>query len=508
MKKILALLISFILIFAISVPTFAAGTATAVINASNEIKREDTIEITISLKDCENYSSIYLVPTYDSDIFKYDSSEWMLKDFAMKDAKQASAIIAFDKDQTQNGDAYKIVLNVDKEAKVGNTTISIAYQIKNDAGELLVNKSASKTIEICCKDHTYEGANDGWVVKTEPTCTTEGSKDRVCTTCKKVETEKVAALDHAYGDWTKSKDATCTDKGEEKRICKNDASHIETRPVDALGHSFGGWKVAKAATCTAKGTQERTCSVCKTVETRATKALGHVFESPVVVKEATLSSTGLMEGKCKNCGETTSQVVPCTAKDEKTGITVEAEEGVFTEGTTTDFSKIEKENEKYADVQNALADKSGKFDAYNIAFKNNGAAVAPNGKFTLVMPADSSIDEDNLAVYYIDANNTASEKEFTVNSDGTVSVEATETGIFVIADKSVAGSKAETNAVVDEPTTGDDADTADKDEKDGGSIWWLLILIAVLLIAAIVVVIIILKKKKENDGDNSHFEIK
>ena len=87
------------------------------------------------------------------------------------------------------------------------------------------------------------------------------------------------------------------------------------------------------------GTQERKCSTCGAAESRATKALGHDFENPTIVKEATISSTGLKEGKCKRCGETTSEVIPCTAKDDATGAIFEADAGVFTKARPCPWRK-------------------------------------------------------------------------------------------------------------------------------------------------------------------------
>lgn len=439
--------------FAISVPTFAAGNAAVAVTSADQVKRGEEIVFTVTLSDCEAFKSMALTPSYDKEIFDFVSAEWLLKDTLIAKFDGKNAAMAFDKAQTVNGGIFKLVLKVKADAAVGNTTVAATPVIKNDSTVIEATLS-SKTVEICCKEHTYEG--DGWVVKTEPTCTTDGEKERTCTTCKKVETEKLAAL----------------------------------------GHKFGEWKTAKAATCTAKGTQERTCSVCKAVETKETKALGHKFESPVVVKEATLSSEGLKEGKCKVCGKTTSQSIPCTAKDEKTGIIVEAEEGVFTEGTTTDFSEIVSTDAKYPDVQNALAEKSGKFNAYNIAFKNNGAAVTPNGKYTLTIPAEG-FEKANLAVYFIGADNTAADVEFKANSNGTVTFETSDTGIFVVADKSVEGSKAE---VKDEPESDKEVepvvDDVEEEEESGSNLIWIIIALLAVVAIAVIIIIVVLKKKR------------
>ena len=110
MKKILALLISFILIFAISVPTFAAGTATVATTSANEVKRGDEITITVTLSDCDAFKSMALTPAYDTAIFELVSGEWLLTGTSLARFDGKNALMAFDKEQTVSGNIFKLVL--------------------------------------------------------------------------------------------------------------------------------------------------------------------------------------------------------------------------------------------------------------------------------------------------------------------------------------------------------------------------------------------------------------
>ena len=469
-----------ILILAISVPAFAAGDATVACVAKGEVKRGETVTVTVTMNNCGAFKSMAITPSYDKNIFDMLSGEWLITGAMLADFNGTNAAIAYSTEVTKSGDVFRFVLVAKEDAAVGNTTVKANAVVKNGNTSVPVT-ATTKTIKITCKTHTF-GA---WSVTGNATCTTKGAEKRTCSTCGETESKSIAAIGHKMTAWSQTKAPTCTAKGEEKRTCTNSGcKHSETRAINALGHNFGGWKVTKAATCTAKGTQSRTCSKCNSVETKAVEMISHEFETPVVVKEATISVAGLMQGKCKNCGKTTDQVIPCGATDATTGIKVATTEGVFTEGTTTDFAVSSGD----ANVQNALINKSGYFTAYKIAFKNNGAAASVNGEYTLTIPANSNIQGENVIVYYIGSDNVAVEQEFALNSDGTVSVTTSDTGVFAVADKSVTVKTGD--ADVDKDSVAD--------PEEGNNSFTIIAAIVTLIIIAIIIVILIFAKKRKN----------
>lgn len=182
-----------------------------------------------------------------------------------------------------------------------------------------------------------------WTQSKAPTCTAAGEEKRSCSKCSHSETRALKALGHSFSHPTVTKEPTCTETGTETGKCSR-CGHEASNSIKATGHKFGAWENVKEATCKEGGTQKRVCSKCKAEETKATEALGHDFENPTIVKAATISETGIKEGKCKRCGETTSEVIPCSAQDEATGTLFEANEGVFAAGTQLTVEEIKTDN--------------------------------------------------------------------------------------------------------------------------------------------------------------------
>ena len=343
----------------------------------------------------------------------------------------------------------------------------------------------TETSTINAKGHSF-GA---WSQTSAPSCTTQGQQKRTCTRsgCSHSETKTIAALGHVFSNPTVTKQPTCTEIGVEIGTCSR-CNQKTTNTIKATGHKYGNWTEVTAATCMAGGQEERTCAKCSQKETRATESLGHDFENPTLVKEATLTTTGSMEGKCKRCGETTQEIIPCTAEDTTTGISVEATEGIFVEGTTTNFTAITKDDGNYESVKNAVADKGSRFAAYNIQYMLNGAAISPNGEYTLLLPNADKVSGDNMLVLHIAEDGTVTEKEFTVNEDDKIAVKTAESGTYVVVDKSTTG---ESKDKLD--TT--DGTVEDKDNTKN-TLWIVITVAAVVLTAGVVTAIVANKKKK------------
>lgn len=402
-------------------------------------------------------------------------------------------------------------------------------------------KHFSCTVCDATKDETIAKTNNhswsGYKVTKNPGCTTPGTQTRTCSVCGKTETQQINATGHSMGAWSQSKAPTCTAAGEEKRSCTK-CGHSETKVLKALGHSFtnptvtkqptctengtetgkctrcgqettntikptghkfGVWENVKEATCKEGGTQKRICSKCKSEETRNTEALGHDFDNPTVVKEATISTTGLTEGKCKRCGETTQQIIPCTAKDDTTGIGFETNEGVFAAGTEIKTEEIKPENANYESVKNVLSEISNKFSAYKISALLNGTEVQPNGevKITFAIPDDFGKD---IELYAISEDGTSEKIDSSVSEDGkTISATVSKFGTYVIC-KLGKGKNDNSNS----------ADSIDKNtdvKTNNNTVWIIIAIIAVVIIAGAVAAVVIIKKRKtDKTEDRGMFE--
>lgn len=383
--------------------------------------------------------------------------------------------------------------------------------------------NATKT-ETIAKTNSHNWS--GYKVTKEPTCTAAGTQTRTCSVCGETESQSVPATGHSYGAWTTTKEPTCTEKGVETRKCSK-CSATETKDISALGHkfsnptvtkqptctetgiesgkctrcgeettnvlkatghNFGSWKNDKSATCTEGGTQKRTCSKCNASETRKTNALGHDFENPTVVKEATISTTGLKEGKCKRCGETTSEVIPCSQRDEATGILFQTEVGVFTEGAQVTVEEIKQDSSVYESVKNILVETSDTFTLYDISAVLNGAKVQPNGEVTATFNIPEGYGTD-VAVYYIADDGNFEKLESTISEDGkTVSAKLTHFSNYAVCKLGTS----------DSANTDVAPETTEQSTESNNTLWIIIAIVAVVLIAGAVVTVIIVKNKKKN----------
>ncbi len=166
-----------------------------------------------------------------------------------------------------------------------------------------------------------------WTTTKEPTCEEAGSRERLCYTCGKTETEEIAATGHDEYDVAQV-DPTCTEKGTTAgvkcKVCGDTLYGCEEIP--ALGHREVVDE-AVAPTCTTPGkTAGKHCSVCGEVTEaqKVVEATGHQHTEvlPAVAPDCKTGTTGLTAGeKCTDCGTiiTPQEVVAAEHKPETLG---------------------------------------------------------------------------------------------------------------------------------------------------------------------------------------------
>ncbi len=142
-------------------------------------------------------------------------------------------------------------------------------------------------------------------------CSVASTRSHVCEVCGYTETETLPATGHAFGDWLDKVPVTCTEAGERERICTS-CGYTETEEIPSPGHSFGDFSVTQSATCTSDGERARVCSVCGYSELEILPATGHIYGEPKVTKAATCTKAGQETLTCTLCGETLSQSLPAT----------------------------------------------------------------------------------------------------------------------------------------------------------------------------------------------------
>ena len=101
-----------------------------------------------------------------------------------------------------------------------------------------------------------------WIVDSEPTCTTDGSKHRECTVCGEVETVKIDKSGHTSTDWIVDSEPTCTTDGSKHKECTVCGDICETETIPATGHIYGDFVITKQPTCTEEGAATKFCTVC------------------------------------------------------------------------------------------------------------------------------------------------------------------------------------------------------------------------------------------------------
>lgn len=119
--------------------------------------------------------------------------------------------------------------------------------------------------------HTYSD----WVVDRAADCSTmtNGQKHRSCTVCGYNDSATIFALHNYSKDWTIETEPTCTTDGSKYKSCTScNSKHYEK--ITKTGHK-GEWTTTLLATCTTDGSRERTCTVCGDKETETLNKLGH-----------------------------------------------------------------------------------------------------------------------------------------------------------------------------------------------------------------------------------------
>lgn len=163
-------------------------------------------------------------------------------------------------------------------------------------------------------DHWHTCANDAteqldkaahtygeWQVTLAPTCTTDGSRKKICSACGYEFVEVMPATGHdAATEWSK-------DETSHWHNCAND----ESEQLDKADHTFGDWVVTLAPTCMAEGSRKKTCSICgyEVVEAIAIDADAHDWNEGEVTLAPTYTTTGEKTFTCKRNPEHTYKVV-------------------------------------------------------------------------------------------------------------------------------------------------------------------------------------------------------
>ena len=146
------------------------------------------------------------------------------------------------------------------------------------------------------------------------TCTTAGTTEgEVCKFCSAElkKQEEIEALGHDWGEWATITASTCSTNGSKTRVCTRNNSHTETEELalDADNHENVVADAAVDATCTMTGlTAGSHCEACHTIieDQKTLSAIGHLFTSYTYNEDATPEADGTETAICEHdgCDET------------------------------------------------------------------------------------------------------------------------------------------------------------------------------------------------------------
>lgn len=262
MKKLLAFFLSAALAVTSFFTAFAAEPKIVCAASGTDVKMGDTFTVTISLSDYEPIKAAGILFAFEGSMLEVVSGEWLVADPLIKDFNPnfLTAAFAYSSAQDINGDIFRLTLRVKADApSAGDTAITIAPQLRNEAGQNIEAQSAINiSVTITCNEHKY-----GDLIPAVPAkCGVEGKKAYyACSVCHKLfdENEKevteadlvIPALHHIAGsDWQ-------SDADNHWKNCANGCGTI----MDKTAHAFE-WVVDTSATEDAPGLQHEECTVC------------------------------------------------------------------------------------------------------------------------------------------------------------------------------------------------------------------------------------------------------
>ena len=144
-----------------------------------------------------------------------------------------------------------------------------------------------------------------YVIRTvEPTCTTDGYTEKVCSGCgDTVKTNIVAALGHNFStSYTVDIEPTCTANGEKSCHCSRCSAKNDVRTIPALGHNYSTtWSIDAQPSCLQAGIKSHHCTRCDSAidQTNFDEPLGHLLNESIT--PPTCEEKGYTKHFCIRC---------------------------------------------------------------------------------------------------------------------------------------------------------------------------------------------------------------
>ena len=147
----------------------------------------------------------------------------------------------------------------------GEWTVAIILDNASAKGQV----SPYLRFTVC--DHKWTDSK----VLEKATCTEEGLKELICSTCEETKTAVIPALDHDWDEGEVTKAATCEEAGSKVVTCQRDNTHTDTVVIPALDHDWDEGTIATVPTCTEAGVKTFVCQ----------RDANHTKTEPVAIDE-------------------------------------------------------------------------------------------------------------------------------------------------------------------------------------------------------------------------------
>ena len=174
-----------------------------------------------------------------------------------------------------------------------------------------------------------------WKVTEKPSCQKEGTEQRICEECGTVEKRTSGKTEHDYKD--KVIEPTCTSFGYTEHVCTMCGDSYKDSYRNYADHTIVTDK-AREASCTETGLTEGShCSTCGKVLVvqKVIEKKEHSYDAGVVTEESTCTQQGHKLFICKDCGNTKEELLPFAEHREEVDPAVDpgCEEYGLTEGS-------------------------------------------------------------------------------------------------------------------------------------------------------------------------------
>jgi len=461
MKKIIACLLTIVLLFSTGLAAVsAAGTGTlSATNASGY--RGDTVTVNVNLNNNPGLISMKFQVSYSDDLTLVSVSNSGLLNGWTTPAPTVSSPYTLrwadslaTTNNTATGTLVTLTFRIKDDADIGAQTVTITFNESRDAeGGKNSFANTSTTITVKC-NHSY-----GTWSKASDT-----QHSRTCSACQNVE-----KANHTWNSGSVTKAASCKEEGVKTYTCTGCNATKTESIAKTNDHKYGSWTKVNDTT------HKHTCSVCSKEETAS-----HTWNSGTITKQPSCKETGVKTYTCTGCNGTKTETIAKTTDHKYASIWTTDENGHW----YTCSGCAEKGSYATHDFENDC-DKDCSIC---------GITRETEHKFAEAWTADATNHWHVCSGCGLKQDEAAHEPG--AEATATTAQTCTICGYEIAPALGNEETKVPTeNDQTTNPTTTPTAPTDKPDPENGNFPWWIIAIVAVVAVGGVMAVIVIKKKK-------------